>query len=866
MAAPSYRQSRRDADRWLVNLADAVTPALCGGKAAGLARLMRAGFNVPAGICLTTDLYRAALRESGVFAEIEALAAPARRTRYARAAQLAEIRRVIENVSLGRDAMELVHRGVTKLRGRGPGVLAVRSSAVLEDHASASHAGVHATFVGEHDTEAVIKHVERCWASLWTDEAWTYRERLGLSHTAAAMAVVIQRFVAAGRAGVAFSVDPVTGDPATVVIEAAWGAGEQIVSGARTPERYRIAITPGGVSAVPESSSGWRVLSAADTLQLGRLVRRIERTFGVPVDVEWAFDGDHFWIVQARPIAGVARAPRTAWTRANVKEVFPDVPSPLAASYLSFALDGMFRRYHASHGHPVPEGTRFVDVFHGRPYLNLTLMQQMALARGGDPKIVSRLFGGPAATLDGAASKPRPEKGIRHVAGLARELLTTVFVTPRRAPALFRAIRRQAAAADAVPLDHLDDADLRRHLTRFADAALGPARLSRMHEIVSAQSRAYKMLDRLLAAWLPTRAETIMTQLTTGLGTLPHARMTYRLMALSEVARSEPSIHAFLTSTHDDEALRGYRRVLTGTRFLEGFDAVLREFGHRAPFESDVMSPRFHEDPLPLLRIIQLYVRVETLESAERHALRRKAIQHAAQTDVRAALRPAQWLLFSIVCSALQRLFGLRDENRHVTTLLVAHLRRIVLEIGRRAVHAGLLDQRDDIFFVFWAELPHVLEGEGNWRQVVRERRREQEVHLGTPAPDLLVGADDQHAVTATKVDDNDVLAGLGVSAGTVTGRVKILHSISGVPALSGEIVVLSAIEPSVTPLFPLVSGVIAEIGGLLSHGAILAREYGLPAVVNVTDATRRLKDGDPVELNGMTGRVRVLGRANGAG
>jgi rifampicin phosphotransferase len=871
VATFSYHHSRSDSrgtDDWLVDVADAVAPALCGGKAAGLARLMRAGFNVPAGVCLTTDLYRAAVHGSGVVAEIAALEAATQGSRHGRAARLAEIRRAIEHVPLGRDARELVRRGVRQVRNRWPGMLAVRSSAVLEDHAGASHAGVHASFVGPYEADAVVELVRRCWASLWTDAAWTYRQRLGLSHTAAAMAVVIQRFVAAGRAGVAFSVDPVTNDPATIVVEAAWGVGQDIVSGIRTPDRYRIAIPPGGISAaVAEPSSGWRVLTAADVLQLGRLVRRVERTLGMPADVEWAFDGDRFWIVQARPIAtAVARPPRTAWTRANVKEVFPDVPSPLAVSYLSVTLDGMFHRYHASHGHPLPDGARFVGVFHGRPYLNLTLMQQMALARGGQPEIVSRLFGGPAAALDaGAAGNGRaPHPGFRHSAQLVRELLTTVLVTPRRAPALFRTMRRQAAACDAVALDRLDAAALRRHLTRFADAALGPARLCRMHEIVSAQSRAYIVLDRLLAAWLPARAETLMTQLTTGLGTLPHARMTYRLMALSEAARSEPRANAFLVSAHDDAAMRSYRRALSGTRFLEGFDEVLLEFGHRARFESDVMSPRFREDPLPLLRIVQLYARAEGLESAEAHAIRRHAIQRAARADVRAALGGPRRLLFSIVCSALQRLLGQRDENRDVTTLLVAHLRRIVLEIGRRAAAAGVLEKRDDIFFVLWHQLPQVLDGDRNWRQVIRDRRREHDRHLGMPAPDLLHGAEDEQAATASGADGHDDLAGLGVSAGTVRGRVKVLHSVTDVPALSGEVVVLPAIEPSLTPLFPLVSGVIAEMGGLLSHGAILAREYGLPAVVNLTDATRRLKDGDHVELNGLTGRVRVLGRANG--
>ena len=869
VAAFSYRHSRArylDAERWLVDVDDAVEPTLYGGKAAGLARLVRAGINVPRGFCLTTDLYRAALGASGVFSEISAVAATSTGNGGVPVARLAEIRRIIENIALGRDAMDLLDRGVRVLRDGWPGMLAVRSSAVLEDDAGASHAGVHASFVGAREIDAVVEHVRRCWASLWTDEAWTYREHRGLSHTAAAMAVVVQRFVAGGPAGVAFSVDPVTRDPSTMVIEVADGAERDGVSAARATARYGLTVRDGRSTAVAsDQASRGSVLDEAQLLQLGDLVQRIARLLGTAADVEWAFDGHAFWIVQARPIAPAgAPPPATAWTRANVKEVFPDVPSPLAVSYLSVALDGMFRRYHTAHGYALPDGARFVRIVHGRPYLNLTLMQQMALARGGDPAIVSRLFGGPATPLDSAL--PRTETTDRRfpgLAGLVRELFATVFVTPRRAPALFRAIRRQAAAYDAVALERLDDAALRQHLLRFADAALGPARLCRMHEIVSAQSRAFMILDRLLAAWLPSRAEALMTQLMTGLGTLPHAHMTDRLVALGEAARTEPDVAGFLASARDDAALRTYRRVLAGTRFLEGFDALLREFGHRGRFESDVMSPRFREDPLPLLRIVQRYMRSDTLEAPERHVIRRHAIQQAAKTEVRKTLGFARWLVFSTVCSALQRLLGQRDENRHVTTLLVAHLRRIVLEIGRRAQRAGLVDERDDIFFLLWDELPGVLDSDRDWRQIVSQRRQERTRNQDVRATDLLLGDASEPPASASTADDG--LAGLGVSAGTVTGRVKIVHSVRDVPQLSGDILVVSAIEPSLTPLFPLVSGVIAEMGGLLSHGAILAREYGLPAVVNVTDATRRLKDDDRVEVNGMTGRVRVLGRGHGA-
>jgi phosphohistidine swiveling domain-containing protein len=241
-----------------------------------------------------------------------------------------------------------------------------------------------------------------------------------------------------------------------------------------------------------------------------------------------------------------------------------------------------------------------------------------------------------------------------------------------------------------------------------------------------------------------------MTRLMTGLGTLPNTRLTYGLMTLSEVARAEPRVKAFLSSA-DDQAMRSYRSKLASTRFLDGFEALLNEFGHRGRFESDVMSVRFGEDPEPSLRMVQLYLRAGTLED---------------RAGTRLAGRASRW------------------------------------------------------------------------------RRRRRSGHLRTDRWLLFSGR----------------------SPGTLTGTIKIVQSAADMRALSGEIVVLSAIEPSVTPLFPVVGGVIAEIGGVLSHAAILAREYSLPAVVNVKDATRRLRDGDRMQLNGATGRIRVLGCVDAAG
>jgi len=883
---------------WVVDVRDAADPGLCGGKAAGLAKLVRAGFAVPAPLCLTTALYRRWLETSGLAREVRELVGnEALRDPGVRRDVLGTLRARVDRAAVPDELAAAVAARLARIGKRWNGPLAVRSSSVDEDRVGASHAGLHASLVVP-DVGGVFAAVRTCWASLWTDAAWAYRERLRLPHASAAMAVVVQRFVVAERSGVVFSADPVTGDASTVVINAGWGAGAPLMSGKIVPDEYRVRIDDGvqrrpgrqdemtawrarreTTMAVPEAWRHEPVLTESQALELAQLAKRAETVFAAPADVEWVFDGRLFWVVQARPITKLAGSPSaepdaqdTLWTRANLKEVFPELPSPLALSYLPLYLNLMFKSYHAALGYALPREAELVSVFRGRPYLNLTLMQELALARGGRPAMVARLFGGAPSAGRAASTETAPDaSGNRR--RLAHEMFATFFQTPARGRRLFRALRRQSAALDAVPLDRLTDRKLIVHLVHFRNALLHEPTLRRLHEVISAQSRAYMALEELVTAWVPSAADgpTLVKRLMTGLGTLPNVKMTYRLMELGSLVAADARAGAFFAGELTRDVSRDYRKALAGTGVLARLESFLREFGHRGPYESDVMSPRFAEDVAPVLHLIQLHARAKAREDPERHARERRRVRHETTDEVRRALAGGRgwvafgwrWLAFSIVCRALQRLLTLRDQCRHVTTALVAHLRRVALELGRRAVDARLLSRPDDVFFLTFCELPRLLiEPERDWKAVVLARRRERDQDAGLEAPDLLRGGRAAERESGPAGED---LVGFGVSPGLVTGTVKILRSMTELERLSGEIVVSAAIEPTLTPLFPLAGGMIAEMGGLLSHAAILAREYGLPAVVSVPDATRRLHDGDRVELDGTTGRIRVLERAGSA-
>jgi rifampicin phosphotransferase len=885
----------------LISIVDANDPATCGAKAVGLATLQRIGVAVPAATCVTTDFYHLWLADSGLGPVLTELVAAGRAALDPRET-LTAIRRRIQVTPVSRELEAALRAGVASLVSGRDGLLTVRSSAVGEDRRDASPARIHAGLVvpGD-DTQSLIAAIKTCWASPWSEPAWAYRERLSIPHTTAAMAIVIQRFVKAVCSGVAFSADPVTSDRTTVVVEAGWGADAAVAAGTMTPDEYRLASNGNGRPAVRRRPGRqttlmvWRagqlttvrldaaqrhrpVLRDAQVRELIGILKGIERALRVPMDVEWVSDGARFWVVQARPITALATASRSPaprrqrWTRANLKEIFPEVPSPLALSYLKRSLNRMFRTYHASHGYALPAGSSLVSVIHGRPYLNLSLMEQLTAQRGGDPAIVNRLFGGAGPTAAGtppAASYRRLPVTAR--ARIIREMLTTICTTPHRAGRLFRRLRGLAAVLEGTSLPALDDRALGNHLERFGAVLLRDRTLRRLHEVVSAPSRAYMILEALLTLWAPTEAQHLTKPLMTGAGSLPTMRMTHRVMDLGVAAARDDRARAYFTADLDDDGARGYETALAATTVLAELRAFLKEFGHRGLYESDVMSPRFAEDPRPLLRLIQLHVRAGARQDAARRAAERAHVRSAAMVVIRRMLRQrygrlgfvVRWTALRVVCSALRHLLALHDECRHVTTMMIAHLRRLVLEVGERARRAGSLRDRTDVFFLTWDEVPRLLtERDRAWGTLAANRRQQRERDAQVDAPDIVT--DDGTADDIDRKADTlsaGELRGYGVSPGIVSGRIRVVRSIGMIGHLSGEIVVLPAIEPTLTPIFPLVRGFIAEMGGLLSDAAILAREYGLPAVVNVRDATHRLRDGDRVELDGTTGLIRVLER-----
>lgn len=865
-------------DPYVIPLAACSERSLVGGKAAGLGRLIGAGYRVPPGLCLTTAAYREALRAAGAEpgAPPESPMIPLPPT-------------ILQALDRAMDRLEEEARAA----GVDPRLWAVRSSATEEDGEGATFGGLFRTLLAV-PRPRLAEAIARCWASLCSPEVQAYRARRPPARHPPAMAVVIQPLLAPRAAGVAYSRDPLTGAPRVAVVNAVRGLAEPLVAGLVTPEQallteeggrvtlaerepgrqgfVRLATAEGLIDRplAPEERSG-PALTDEEAIALARLAWDVERTLGRPADIEWALDPRGLWLLQARgiPALKAGRGGPTLWSRANFKETLPELPSPLALSFLDSFMEHAILRHYREAGCEVPEGRPSVQVVHGRPYINVTLFQDIVGQLRGDPSLVTEQMGGEAGPLPAARPLPWPRLVRAHLV-----LGAKVLAAARRAPAWFAELRRMGEEEV-------------RLATTGTDAAIGEAalldRIERLHRrvlegdltfgIVGGVSRDLYLLGLVLSRRLPDGWRPLLNAATRGLGTIISAQQILGLADLARVARDEPAARRFFLEGRWEPA--AYRSRLAGTKFLEGFDRYLADYGHRAIGESDIMMPRFAEMPDYLLGVVRGHLEAGIGPTEADRRERQEAARREALDRIRRAFgrRRHEWLWFRWWYRSLCRYLSLREANRHHQMYYQACSRRVLLTLGARLVQAGRLGSAEDLFFLTAEEIRALVLGRapergGTWRGLVAARRAEREAHAARPAPDTLARRPDRSAAPSASPPGDECLTGLPISSGTAEGPIRLVATPEDARRVRpGDILLVPVIDPGLAPLLGLAAGLIADMGGTLSHGAIIAREYGLPAVANVAGATGRLKDGERVRVDADRGLVTRLGRpGRGAG
>ena len=869
----------------ILTLEESRDPSLVGGKAAGLSRLLAAGFAVPRGACVTAAVYRHALSTAGISAEAVwrrvLQASPEERSR-----ELSKIRE-----SLLRHAWPAGFQ--TALKGRLAGVAhdpgtrwAVRSSATNEDAEQASAAGLYCTSLGLSSPE-VLGGIFECWLSLWTDAAVEYALRTRGDTPCPSMAVVIQPLLQAAVAGVAYSIHPVTGRTSQVVINAVPGLASSLVSGEVTPDQYVVEVAeddghpvrirrrvlvrkqqkfvsaPAGVQAerISNSEQEQSSLSDAQLFQLARLSKQIETAFRHPIDLEWVWDAERLWVVQARPITAVRPAPALTndeceWTRANLKETMPELPSPLGLSFLERFMDAYIIAPYRRLGCTVPDGLSCVRVLHGRPYLNVTLFYTLITQLHGNPSFLTEQMGGEPL---GFTPSVRPLSGralVRAGLSMMREWRRVVREGPRN----FAVMKDMAMTYQAGRIESLSAKEVADTLERLGQWLDG-------HEvtfgIAGGVAQSLQAMGTFLPGWLGEDWRELLNASLQGQGSVISAQHILRLAELVEVARSEVLVQRWFVS--EGWTAADFREALAGTEFLRRFEEYLADYGHRAVGESDIMSPRIADQPDAVLVLLQTQLRVEKAvppgEIISQQVKRRE--DALAEIHRRFGWRRHRGIVFRWWYRRLSRFCALREANRHHLLYYSTAVRQLLLQLGKRMVEQGILTQCDDVFYLTMDERAALTAGaQRDWQRLVQERREELVRDTKVQVPDTIR---DWEAVleqgsSLTSQGTDGVLRGIAVSAGTATGPVRHVRSTDDWKRVRpGDILVVPVIDPGMAPLFGVAAGLIAEMGGTLSHGAIIAREYGLPVLVNVPYASSVLRENEQVQIVSSTNTVSRL-------
>jgi pyruvate,water dikinase len=843
-------------------------PEICGGKGWNLGRLHRYGFDVPAGGVLTAQVYTRFMAEPLLRATVSALAnVTAEETLDPEVVRkLTALRSAILAAALPADA-EAAIIAFLATADLMTVPLAVRSSATTEDSAAESFAGIHSSVLNVSGLDAILRAILECYASLWTPHALAYRRRVKLADEQVACAVVLCAMIPAVSAGVAFSCDPRTGRRDLVTINAARGLGDALVSGKVNPEGWSVSLTEGRLTIL--ARRGPRALTENQALQLARLILRVHWAFGDgqdPQDVEWAYDGKCFWIVQARPVTrlphwtfpGVSGQP-VIWSNANVRDVIPGMPSVLGWNLVLVAVPMLLFGLVEVTGYHPPPGIEIIRRFAGRAYFNLTAIQWMYYDGFGVlPAQTNRLLGGRQPEI----SLP-PSNRMRAWLWLCRQLrglriALALLPLPRQLPcemAHYFVVARELKAIDRCRLSNVELYDLLRRVS-IESAPFAPRFC-----LASAAAGVWAtVLQLVLERLFPGRGAALLNALSADSGGVTSAEHGYRLSELATIARGDADACAILAA--ENENPHSWRSLPAASPFRTALERFLADFGHRAIYEAEISNPRWNDDPSFLLD--EVCRRMEGNPLPDRRAAAR-AVRIAAEAE----LRQRTWLYGPLVHWLLNRHrpgSALREAAKSTIVALFEPVRLVGLEIGRRLVAAGHFDAPEQVFDLAYPDIEAFLlsewDGHGARARSDDVRARRAAWLIETPPEVMIIAPDGEPCATvhAPVVSRNGPLVGVGVAAGRASGLARVIqHPREGHRLENGEVLVAPSTDPGWTPLFLRASAIVMETGGYLSHGAIVAREYGIPAVVNVPGLLERINDGQRLHVDGDAGTVTIV-------
>ncbi|MER5726888.1 rifamycin-inactivating phosphotransferase [Streptomyces sp. NPDC002138] len=866
--------------------------AVVGGKGAHLGGLSRIdGIRVPPGFCVTTDAFRRIMAEApAVEDRLERLSHLDPDDREAIRTLSAEIRRTIEGVEIPGDLAAAITSALVPLGERA--AYAVRSSATAEDLPTASFAGQQDTYLNVVGPTAILRHVSQCWASLFTERAVTYRQRNGIDHRTVHMAVVVQRMVFPHAAGILFTADPVSGNRRVATVDAGFGLGEALVSGLVNPDVYRVrggeiiakSIAAKHLAVHAEPSGGTRevaidarrqelpALTDAQVVRLVQLGRRIETHFGRPQDIEWCLADEEFQIVQSRPITTLFPIPRAddqenhVYVSVGHQQMMTDPMKPLGLSV--WQLTAMVPMHEAG-------GRLFVDVT-ARLAAPTSRAGLLDLIGRGDPLVRDALEtvldrgdfipslpdAGPAGTSSGAASGTGAS--------------TPAVAVPAPAPAE----TDPAIVAELIERSEMSVAALERDIRTKSGPELFDFLLEAFEEhkrvlgdplnlrAIMAGMEATWWLNDTLQEWLGEKnaADTLTLSAPDNIT----SEMGLALLDVADVIRRHPEVVAFLRGVQDEGSqdegfLEELAKVAGGTEARGAIDAYLERYGMRCVGEIDITRPRWRERPTTLVPVLLDNVRNFEPGAAGRRFEEGRQKAEQKEQEVLARLRALpdgerKAAEVKRMIDQVRSFIGYREYPKYGIVSRSFVYKRALMDEAERLVRADVLREKEDIFYLTFQELHDVARTNQVDGRLIQRRTDAFRSYEGLTPPRVLTS--EGEAVTGSYRRDDapaGALVGLPVSAGTIEGRARVVLDMAEADLEAGDILVTAFTDPSWSPVFVAIAGLVTEVGGLMTHGAVIAREYGLPAVVGVDRATRLIRDGQRIRVHGTDGYIEIL-------
>lgn len=876
--------------------------ALVGGKAANLGELAKIkGIQVPDGFCITTEAFKRIIGEHSLIKELlEQLSFIKVEDRDKIREWSREIRKLIEGIAIPPDIQEEISRFLAKFGEKN--AYAVRSSATAEDLPTASFAGQQDTYLNIIGKEAILKHISKCWASLFTERAVLYRLQHGFDHRTVYLAVVIQNMIFPKAAGILFTADPVSSNRKILSIDASFGLGEALVSGLVNADTYKVregkimdkkisikklavvASEKGGTKqqCIESSQQHLQTLTDKEILELERLGRKIETHFGCPQDIEWCLvkdtrlpDEQAFYVVQSRPITTLYPIPEAndddnhVYLSVGHQQMMTDAMKPLGLSVWLLTTPASMR---------IAGGRLFVDVTPmlaspaGRHTMIDTLGKFDPLMKGALTTIVEREnFIKPSVPdtsrddkKEQATGKSNTTVSLPNYETLSEYDLTIVADLIRSNELALEALKQNIQAKSGTELfDFIleDIQGLKKNL--HAPQSFG---------VIMTGMNAAAWINEKMNEWLGEKnaADTISQSIPNNIT----SEMGLALLDVADAIRPYPEVIAYLSQYQDEahhsnhadvEMLNGLSKLKGGQETRDAIEHYLDHYGMRCAGEIDITRTRWSEKPTTLLPII--LSNIKNFKAGERKRKFEQGLQEALKKEQDLLNRLAQLpdgeqkaQETKRMIRLVRNLAGYREYPKYGLVSRYFVYKQALLKEAERLVQANVLQEKEDIYYLTFEELREVVRTNKADKQLIRQRKDEHKIYEKLSPPRVITS--DGEIITSEYKRENlpaDALVGLPVSSGVVEGRARVILTMEEAKLEEGDVLVTAFTDPSWTPLFVSIKGLVTEVGGLMTHGAVIAREYGLPAIVGVEKATQWIKDGQRIRVNGTDGYVEIL-------